>query len=339
MQILNKEIFTCRSTWAAFVAGMMVASAVIAVVLKFAPTKAQPAGVTTPSAASIASPSPPPIPPTPAINLAPPNPDPALETLPRKEWTREQRLSRSIYADEFSFKQRDIFYKDPFIWALSQEFAERFGMPAAWVEPGLKGAYALAWRTTTIGSMPCGHGGNPNACWPPFTCQLDLYVDTKAIPWSFDDIQQDFDWHGLSSMSYVPRRPPAARRLRYTNVGLPGLKGEPFVRTNFKSKETKYTAGEGFSILYFDRNYAPGIALIGFAGACPDSSVEGDYSWHFYSVAEQNRSRGQNPVYAHTIEIPSTFYKKIRPIYLRDVEESRKTNSAYQEAIRRFAPQ
>jgi hypothetical protein len=333
---LNRELLARPSIWAAFIAGMVVAGIGAVVIVNFAPTKAGKAEVAS-SSAKEATPKPL-IPPAPAVSLAPPNPDPALEAIPWKQRTHEQWAAQATYEDEFTFKHREIHDKDPFIWAISQEFAERFGMPAAWIDPGLKGAYALAWRTTTIGALSCGYGGNPNGCWPPFTCQLDLYVDSKAIPWAFDDIQQDFDWRGLTSMSFVPRRPPADRRLRYTNVPLPNVKGQPFTKDVFKSKTTKYTAGGPFNILYFDRNYAPGISSIGFGGACPTSGANDDFLWNFYSIAEHRRSRGQNSEIAHTVEIPRSFYQKIRPIYVRDDEQSKKSNTAYQEAMERFAP-
>eukprot|EP01034_Spumella_vulgaris_P031122 gene31122-38459_t len=119
---------------------------------------------------------------------------------------------------------------DPFVWAYSQAFADRFGMPNEWVDPNLKGALAIAWRTTSIGQMSCGYGGDPNACWPPFTCQMDIYVDSDApIPWRFNDVTRDFLWDGLSSLDFVPKRMPAPRRFRYAyTAGALGSVGLPF---------------------------------------------------------------------------------------------------------------
>ena len=138
------------------------------------------------------------------------------------------------------------FYKDPFIWTVSQEFADMFGMPQEWVDPALKGALALAWRTTNIGQTNCGYAGNPNACWPAFTCQLDVYVDNKApIPWHTADTQ-DFDWRGLSSYSYLPYRWPESRQTKYLDNKRLDERPKPvyFQRTN----QTSYIKGGGGSI-------------------------------------------------------------------------------------------
>lgn len=263
-----------------------------------------------------------------------------VDDIPWKQRSWEQQFVQSSYEDEFTFKRGEIFTKDPFVWAVSQEFAERFGMPREWIDPGLKGALAVAWRTTTIGLTNCGYGGNPNACWPAFTCQMDVYVDSATpIPWRFDDVERDVLWQGLSSLDYVPRRPPAPRRSRYTfDDGRLGSKGVPFHNGPIKSKEKGFSGGHSASwVIYFDRAYAPGVTLLGFRDVCPPK-VKDAAILRFFTDEEQQRTRGSIKTFVHTIELSEEFVGKITDIYERDNEARKELNSAYQQIMKRHFP-
>ena len=170
-----------------------------------------------------------------------------IESIPWSQRSWEHKTVGSSYEDEFTNTHNVLFSKDPFVWALSKEFAGRFGMPKEWIDPELKGALAVAWRTTSIGQVTCGYGGNPNVCWPSFTCQMDIYVEIDApIPWRFSDVQRDFFWTGLSSLDFVPRRMPDPRRSRYSfSEGTLGSKGLPFYTEGLRSKTKLYTANDG----------------------------------------------------------------------------------------------
>jgi hypothetical protein len=288
-----------------------------------------------PVAASEAQPAP--------ADLSAPHPDPQLEAIPWKERSWQQRFLQSNYDDEFTFKHRQIFEKDPFVWAVSREFAERFGMPEAWIDPGLKGALAVAWRTTNIGQEACGYGRNPDACWPPFTCQMDIYVDSSApIPWRFDQPRHDFMWAGVRSLDYVPRRLPAPARSRYNFAPnkVDGSKGWPFYTTAFSSKSSPYHAGgSGISLTYFDRDYAPGVTLLGFRNGCPDPRVKKDVIFRFFSAEEQERKQGLAKNFAHTIEFSDAFMDRISSLYMQAQEEHKKLNTARRQIMDRIFQQ
>jgi len=230
------------------------------------------------------------------------------------------------------------FYKDPFIWTVSQEFADMYGMPQEWVDPTLKGALALAWRTTNIGKTMCGHGGNPNACWPAFTCQLDVYVDNKApIPWHTADMQ-DFDFYGLSSYSYLPYRWPETRQTKYLDNKRLDERPKPvyFQRISYPSQI------KGGDLVFFDRQFAPGIALLSFKDVCPSASKaiqeELPSRLGFTTKKEIENSQGSPRNFAHIIEFPLTFIRKIAKKHEEDEAIARQANTAYQQIMQRYAP-
>lgn len=80
---------------------------------------------------------------------------------------------------------------DPHFWVYTKEFAERFGMPTKWIDPGLKGVEAAAWRKTKTGYVTCGWGGKKDACKEEDAAVLELYFDANKVklpwaPWSDD---------------------------------------------------------------------------------------------------------------------------------------------------------
>ena len=265
----------------------------------------------------------------------------SVEDIPWGQRTWEQKAFQSSYDDKFTNKHEMVFRKDPYTWALSPEFAERFGMPKDWIDPGLKGALAVAWRTTTIGLTYCGYGSDPNACWQPFTCQMDIYVDSKApIPWRFNDVERDFLWDGLSSLDFVPMRLPAPRRWRYAHgEDRFGSKGVPFYTGALKTKTKAYTtANQGFFLIYFDRNYAPGVTLLGFESACPNPRVRDAAVLRFFTEEERRRTRGVIQNYAFTIEFSERFMRTIGDIYQAENESAKSKNQVRQKVMDKYLP-
>lgn len=260
-----------------------------------------------------------------------------LDHIPWNDRTWEQRATQSSYEDKFTFKHGRIFNKDPFIWAISKEFAERFDMPKEWIDPNLKGALAVAWRTTTMGITACGYGGNPKACWPAFDCQMDIYVDSKAdIPWRVD-VERDFLWRGLTSMDFIPQRGPVARQSRYIHHGDLGGLGSPLGVTNLR----RVDGGQhpGFNVIQFDRAFTSDIELIGLNSACPDFYNDSKAAWlGFYTEKEDDETRGSPKSFAHTIHLSEEFVRRITKAYETKDAERKKDNSAYQEAMETYVP-
>jgi hypothetical protein len=89
-----------------------------------------------------------------------------------------------------------VFRRDPNIWVMTPEVAERSGMPKAWASSELRGVAAAAFRREPEGAeADCGFGGNKNACQPVINCVLELYFDrnTHLLPWREGSPVADFD--------------------------------------------------------------------------------------------------------------------------------------------------
>ena len=78
-----------------------------------------------------------------------------------------------------------VFRKDNNIWSYTKEFADLFGMPAAYIEP-IEGVAAAAYRVEQTQHQDCGFGGKADVCNTGQICILDLYFDeTKnPLPWA-----------------------------------------------------------------------------------------------------------------------------------------------------------
>ena len=78
------------------------------------------------------------------------------------------------------------YLKDPHVWVYSREFAERFGMPLAWVDEDLVGAQALAYRVELREAfMTCLIIDERMRCAPSRSCVMDMYLDDSlALPWN-----------------------------------------------------------------------------------------------------------------------------------------------------------
>lgn len=95
-----------------------------------------------------------------------------------------------------------VFRRDPNVWVMTPEVAERSGMPKAWASSELKGVAAAAFRREPEGAeADCGFGGNKNACQPVVNCVLELYFDRNShlLPWREGAPVADFDNRRASS--------------------------------------------------------------------------------------------------------------------------------------------
>lgn len=109
-----------------------------------------------------------------------------------------------------------VFRRDPNVWVMTPEVAERSGMPKAWASSELKGVAAAAFRREPEGAeADCGFGGNKNACQPVINCVLELYFDrnTHLLPWregssvaAFDTRYVTSSSHFLSNIGWEPDR-------------------------------------------------------------------------------------------------------------------------------------
>ncbi|GJL84018.1 MAG: hypothetical protein DHS20C01_36520 [marine bacterium B5-7] len=99
-----------------------------------------------------------------------------------------QRDTPAEYNRRFTDKASGLYDEDIHIWTYTQEFADRFGMPAKWVsKEDLGDAVALGFRVERDVSGICGGGFNLKNCRRFETCIWDIYVpDDKPLPWYVD---------------------------------------------------------------------------------------------------------------------------------------------------------
>lgn len=233
--------------------------------------------------------------------------------VPWLERTWQERAFKGTYEDQHTFKHKQTFNLDPYTWAYTQEFADKFRMPKEWVDPELRGAMAVAWRMTTIGQTGCGLGGRAENCWPPLTCQMDIYFDSKTpLPWRYNDVVRDNFMRGTTSMENLPWLSKESRSLLYTAAG---AKGPPLHSGAFNYINSKTTTS-GFSITYFDRAYEPGVAVVGFSRTCPREGLDDSTQIKFFSEEEYQRTQGRIQNYAHEVQFSRKFMKKITDTYV-----------------------
>jgi hypothetical protein len=73
------------------------------------------------------------------------------------------------------------FTKDPWLWVVTPEFAQRFCLPESFVSKDLRGAEAVAFRLKrNDDEVGCGLAGNPGACVGEIVLRFEVYVKSNA---------------------------------------------------------------------------------------------------------------------------------------------------------------
>jgi hypothetical protein len=235
--------------------------------------------------------------------------------IPWSERSWEDRVFQSTHDENYTFQNRGTYVLDPYIWVYTKEFAERFRMPEEWIEPELKGAYAVAWRMTTIGEIMCGHGGKADNCWKPLNCQMDIYYDNRIdLSWVTDAIR-DTLIYGLSSERFLgmtqSSREKKIKRRRVMNSG-----GSDLIYGG------KYFYG-GATLALFDREYESGIGLISYVGdgVCPRHTDKGKVEMVYNNPQDMALyQQGKLPLKdirpIHTITFPQRFLQRANAAYI-----------------------
>lgn len=235
---------------------------------------------------------------------------------------QRKSLEDMRYEDHFTFKQGRKPYGytvDPWVWAYTPEFAEKFRMPEKWIDKDLKGILAVAFRMTTIGNMSCGYGGKEDNCWPVLECQMDVYYDNSIkLPWTNEEIKQDFLMRGVSSREFLHDVNQDKGYRKYKR-GVFYL-----VLDGGGSVDVGASSSLPGNITYFDRDYQPGVGLIGWAGhgVCPKSVGIGNMKFYDLQIREK-MSRG---------EIAPKKIKDIKPMLTFEFSKSfmRRANAVYE---------
>lgn len=75
------------------------------------------------------------------------------------------------------------YTKDPWIWAVTPEFARDFCMPPEFVSNELRGVHAIAYKLVEDqDEETCGWGGNAQICKKRTDHRFEIYYTNKAIP-------------------------------------------------------------------------------------------------------------------------------------------------------------
>lgn len=241
------------------------------------------------------------------------------------------------YEDKFTFQPGAGTYTvDPWVWAYTPEFADKFRMPNKWIDKDLKGILAVAFRMTTIGNMSCGYGGKEDNCWPVLECQLDVYYDNRIkLPWTLDKVKQDFLMRGVSSREFLHDLNQDKGYMRYAKKdpshSVFARWGDGVIQVG------KYRSGAA-SPVYFDREYQAGIGLIGWVGlgVCPTPIGIGRMNFYDLETVKklqktQIRERDAKPV--HAFEFSESFMRRANAVY---ETENKQNKEVAQRLIKQF---
>lgn len=229
------------------------------------------------------------------------------------------------YEDYFTFKYGKSFTKDPWTWGYTKEFAERFRMPEQWIEPQMKGVLAVAFRVSDVGqSATCGLGGREDSCWKSVNCRFDIYYDNSInLPWVKEaEIRDSFLTIQISSAGFTHDAYGRLKERYKTERG-----GPKPLRLGFTSMERK---GWHFptAFTYYDREYAPGVGLIGiYEGACEVPFRKGDYWLGVFANQEAQGKSKDLPRHqlkglglVHEAELPESFMQRAEAARQRDTQ-------------------
>lgn len=217
----------------------------------------------------------------------------------------------ATYEDTFTPKANKAYNEDLNIWVYTSEFAKRFAMPNAWIDDGLKGAYAVAFRVETLAGRKMFPHKGQDVSMVRRHCILDVYVDAEAdIPWVDEQIA-DFKSYQPSSSSYLLPQSTEDQQWRGRGaIGMPNHGGVVRFGTSNESLG-------GLLLREYDRRLYPGLVYISFAKSCtrpPKGSAWIEF-WHYQKVPVQKPAifeyTAKATKQAHRIDIPESYMKRL----------------------------
>ncbi|NKC15618.1 MAG: hypothetical protein GKR94_26495 [Gammaproteobacteria bacterium] len=183
---------------------------------------------------------------------------------------------------------RFTFSKDPNVWVYTRRFAQRFGMPAQWIDDSLQGAEAIAFRIEQSNTQTCGYFGEADNCRRNLDCVFDIYLtdaDGAKLPWESHKSSDRND--SDSSMRFLAEQTEEdhwywtdeVHGKRYVRLGSMGLRSVVYVEgPPEKDREGGKKAFSGHGDMYmkgYRRDFYKGLDLITLNGCglpAPDRS-------------------------------------------------------------------
>ncbi len=226
------------------------------------------------------------------------------------------------YEDGFTFKKGGLYAKDPNIWVYTKAFAQRFGMPAQWVDEKLEGIEAAAWRVEPAETI-CGWARQEDACKVERRCVLDLYIDTTKhkLPWAPD--ARALDYSPKYTSLWILRPQNDEKRREPTRGGGRGGNKSPFVDPEsgeeafyyiYHRDTTDRKAGSENFILYEKMPY-DGLAMVSLHGyGCFGATGNPEeLRFELQSREQEENSSFDRPLHKfHTFILPKSFDAKIQ---------------------------
>ncbi len=225
-------------------------------------------------------------------------------------------LSEHRYTKNFTFNDGRVFIVDPYVWAYTEEFSTRFSMPEKWIDKGLKGLVAVAFRMTAFDALRCGYGKQEDSCWNQQDCQVDIYFkDEVDLPWVRDDIKSDNLRRGIVSSDYLDIKNPVGIK-RY-----PKESGAPYgVLVSGGMIEAGGYKGGNASVKSFNREFDGDLQVISYVGmgVCPRVVAQGRMAFYDKEAASKLskaivRKEDVDPV--HVFEFSEEFMKRANSSY------------------------
>ena len=223
------------------------------------------------------------------------------------------------------------FYRDPFVWAYTADFAKRYGMPEEWINNDLKGAEAIAFRHMPDNATECGFSRKKDACRMQIFCQFDLYIPKTAnLPW-MDDRKQGFmprqAFRSLrylkpqieqDRLGYAPELPgryngyALASGIQAMAIGIYKPKNVGRALLKGPQKHAGYYGNGGVTVREFDRSFLPNVDYLSASFSC--GHAEEKKGIPVIAVFEQlvrDNRRVRNPKQVYHVVVPRKFMDRV----------------------------
>ena len=222
------------------------------------------------------------------------------------------------YAELFLPEGEDTKYQDDHVWAYSADFAQRYNLPAQWIDPQLQGAEAVAYRVDwdNLGTK-CGYFSNLENCRPAPACIVDIYMhSTTNLPWNSPTRHDSRYGHKTKTFMYAQRdKDKPAYLYRRTRRGTGAFSYRMGLDGVF-SESGKHGGNflGGISIMEYDRDlsglqYLSGMTTCGGFGRSRDMKIKIDKVTVFHENGRMDARAPTNIV--HQVAMSNDFMQRV----------------------------
>ncbi|MFP7756450.1 hypothetical protein ACLG6S_17670 [Thermodesulfobacteriota bacterium B35] len=137
--------------------------------------------------------------------------------IPASYWRRVAAY-RSEHGDVGPVNWEGGLEKDPHIWVYTEEFANKYHLPASGISGEMEGAMAMAFKMDSSGTESCGFFGDPKACVPEYSQFWSVYLSSDAKLYYTDESMDNFYMGYSSSNVYLRDKLRAQIKDNYPRV-------------------------------------------------------------------------------------------------------------------------